>query len=234
MAMIQRKRADVYVWVDVPPGINTYSHSRYSYADDGTVMESVGSARTLTAGGVVGFAGLLVGRLQNMFTDVARIVSPQPNIFVVCIFGLRTVFGDDDNDPYQLRPADILDTDLLCYIRMSRALTLASTDELARAAFPGAAGFTIPRPTGVLSEAWFTESGGSPEGVANTIFHELMHNKTRFAHGENAIWVHGPQGGGGLAAAVNPGPLAAFTLANKRAMASRLSVRNKQFRDALR
>ena len=132
MAMIQRKRADVYVWVDVPPGINTYSLSRYSYADDGTVMESVGSARTLTAGGVVGFAGLLVGRLQNMLTDVARLVSPQPNIFVVCIFGLRTVFGDDDNNPYQLRPADILDTDLLCYIRMSRALTLASTDELAK------------------------------------------------------------------------------------------------------
>ena len=86
----------------------------------------------------------------------------------------------------------------------------------------------------MLSEAWFTESGGSPEGVANTIFHELMHNKTRFAQMENAIWVHGPQGGGGLAAAVNPGPLAAFTLGNKRAMASRLSVRNKQFTDALR
>jgi hypothetical protein len=233
MAMIRRKPADVYVWVDVPPGINTYSVSSYSYADDGAVTESVGSTRKLNAGGVVGFAGLLVGRLQNMFTDVGRMVSPRPNIFVVCIFGLRTVFGDDDNNPSQLRPADILDTDLLCYIRMSRALSLASAQELAIAP-PIASGFTISRPTGVLSEAWFTESGGDPEGVANTIFHELMHNKTRFALRENADWVHGPQGGGGLAAALNAGSLAAFTLGNKRAMASRLSVRNKQFTTALR
>ena len=233
MAMIQRKPADVYVWVDVPPGINTYSVSRYSYADDGTVTESVGSARKLTSGGVVGFAGLLDGRLQNMFTEVGRIVSPQRNIVVMPIFGLRTVFGDDDNNPYQLRPADILDTDLLCYIRMSRALSLASAQELATAPLT-ASGFTISRPTGVLSEAWFSESGGSPESVANTIFHELMHNKTRFALNENANWVHGQQGGGGLAAALNPGSLAAFTSGNKRAMASRLSVRNKQFTTALR
>jgi hypothetical protein len=233
MAMIQRKPADVYVWVDLPRGINTYSVSSYSFADDGTVTELVGSARTLTAGGVDGFAGLLVGRLQNMFTEVGRKVSPERNIFVVCIFGLRTVFGDDDNNPYQLRPADILDTDLLCYIRMSRALSLCSAQELAIAP-PNAGGFTIPRPTGVLSEAWFTECGGNPYGVANTIFHELMHNKTRFALKENANWVHGPQGGGGLAAAVNPGPLAAFTSNNKSAMASRLSVRNRQFTDALR
>jgi len=151
----------------------------------------------------------------------------------MCIFGLRTVFGDDDNNPYQLRPGDILDTDLLCYIRMSRALSLGTTQELATAPLT-ASGFTIQRPTGVLSEAWFTESGGSPEGVANTIFHELMHNKTNFVLNENPNWVHGPQGGGGLATALNPGPLAAFTRANKTAMANRLTVRNRQFTDVLR
>ena len=233
MATIQRKQADIYVWVDVPRDINSYSVSRYSYADDGTVTENVGSTRTLTAGGVDGFAGLLLGRLQNMFTEVGRMASPQRNIFVVCLFGLRTLFGDDDNNPYQVRSADILDSDLLVYIRMARSLSICSAQELATAP-QNAGGFTLQKTTGVLSEAWFTESGRSPEGVANTIFHELLHNKTRFALNEDANWVHGPQGGGGLAAALNPGPLAAFTLGNKRAMVSRLSVRNKQFTDALR
>jgi hypothetical protein len=236
MAMLpQHSPSDVYVWVDIPTSITGYAVAEYSVSGD-VVMEKVGSRKFTTAGGAYGFAGLLSAQLQNMFTETGQIAAPTRNIVVMCLSGLKTFFGDDSNVQSPVTPAHILNTDLLCYVRMSRSSSLATAAELSTAP-SNASGFTVPRgdaALSVLSEAWFAESARDPRGVANTIYHELMHNKTRYASGEDPNWVHTPQGGGGLAAAVNPGPLASFTLGNRRAMASRLTIRNRQFTGALR
>lgn len=89
--------------------------------------------------------------------------------------------------------------------------------------------YHYPDSAGVLSEAWFSECGRDINGVAKTIYHELLHNKTKFIAGENADWAHGPAGGGGLALAKSAGPLAVFTDLNKLATVRRFTIKNQQY-----
>ena len=218
------------VWLDIPRSITEYVETLFSIVDGVRIGKASGPV-TLKDRGSVEFAGRLTAIVQNMFSEtVAEAKTVQP-VTVIPISGLRSFFDNDQNGSFILNQAQILNGDLLCYIRMSRQdSALRMMDRAAWLAIPSnASGFTYPDAAGVLSEAWFGDCGRDIAAVANTVFHELMHNKTRFGSGEKSGWVHDASGGGGLAAANNPGALASFTTLNKLAMARRFSIKNKQY-----
>jgi hypothetical protein len=221
------------VWLDIPRTISEYWETRFTVVN-GIRLETVGGRKKRRDSGSVEFAGRLTAIVQNMFSETVTDAMSNAVVQVAPISGLRSFFDNDDNGVFILNPSQVLDSDLLCYLRGSRRASFVPRDRLDAVAGPNASGVTWPLPTGVVSEAWLSECGLDLYGVANTIYHELMHNKTNFAAGENANWVHGSAGGGGLAAAENAGPLAAFTRLNKLAMARRFPIRNRQFTDGLR
>jgi hypothetical protein len=97
-------------------------------------------------------------------------------------------------------------------------------------------GLTVPllrpdgSPGGVCSEVFLDMQPPNINAVVNNIYHEWMHNKTNYAIGEDANWVH-TQGGGGLAN--TNGSLTGLTSLNASKMCSRLSLSNRQFVDGI-
>ena len=88
------------------------------------------------------------------------------------------------------------------------------------------AGMCIPAEKGVISEVYLPNGQPNVADTAFTLFHEFMHNKTRFATGEDINWVH-TRGGGGLA---KPGTgLRGMTDETAKIMHGRLSLQNKQY-----
>ena len=84
----------------------------------------------------------------------------------------------------------------------------------------------IPAKDGVISEVYLPNGEPNVADTAFTLFHEFMHNKTRFAVGEDINWVH-TRGGDGLA---KPGTgLRGMTPETAKIMHGRLSIANKQY-----
>lgn len=220
----------IRVWLDIPRTITTYTETPFRIVD-GIRIGKAGGAITRRDSFSVEFAGRLTALVQDMFNETVTAAKSTQQVNVIAISGLRSFFDNDLGGQFTLNPINILATDLLCYIRLSRSISFYKDMDRARwlGLASNASGVTYPDTGGVLSEAWFKECGDDVVGVANTIYHELMHNKTKFSTGENADWVHGAAGGGGLARATSAGPLAAFTGLNKLAMARRFAVKNKQY-----
>ena len=236
MAMLpQHSPSDVYVWVDIPTSITGYAVAENSVSGD-VVMEKIGSRKFTTAVGAYGFAGLLSAQLQNTFTETGQIAAPTRNIVVMCLSGLKTFFGDDNNVQCPVTPAHILNTDLLCYVRMSRSSSLATAAELSTAP-SNASGFTVPRGDGalsVLSEAWFAgERARPPRRCQYDLSRADAQQDALRQRRRPQLGTHATRRGRARRGR-QPGPLASFTLGNRRAMASRLTIRNRQFTGALR
>jgi hypothetical protein len=133
--------------------------------------------------------------------------------------------------------ATIGSTDLLCYVCDTRAHSILRRNDIQRfnnfiTKNPNAGGCTtnVITPMGetILSEIWLDQMK-SDMGVAwRAVYHEFMHNKTRWAHGEDTDWVH-THGGGGVAAETGPSNFADVNPSNQMKMAGRLTIRNSQF-----
>ena len=128
--------------------------------------------------------------------------------------------------------ASIRSVDLLGYIRPSRQSSFLPYNQVTGLPL-NATGVTQPLPTGVISEVWLLECNYDIGAVANVMYHEFMHNKTRYATNEDALWVHGHEGGGGLASAETYNAVAQLTDLNMRAMAKRLTIQNQQYLDKI-
>ena len=218
--------SDIVVWLDVPRTISEYTETQFNVVDGIRVAKASGPV-TRRDSGSAEFAGRLTAIVQNMFNETVATAKSARKISVIPISGLRSFFDNGEGGQFVLRPGLITDTDLLCYVRMSRQESFFRSLDRTRwlAIASNATGFTYPAVAGVLSEAWFGDSGRDIYGVANTIYHELMHNKTNYVLGEDGNWVHGPAGGGGLAAPNNAGALARFTDLNKLALAKRFAIK---------
>jgi hypothetical protein len=117
--------------------------------------------------------------------------------------------------------AGIGQRDLVCYICMDEGDSVINRFDsaafkrakaLAQQLHPvnGLGGMTFPlnhlngTPGGICSEIYMGTITPDTTVCANTIYHELMHNKTNRAGGEDTNWPH-TRGGGGLAKASSAG-----------------------------
>jgi hypothetical protein len=136
----------------------------------------------------------------------------------------------------------VQDRDLLCYVCASQMKSIikrfdskAFDAELNRQkqANPNGtvAGMTIRFPHGICSEIYVDEASTNITWCANNVYHEWMHNKTRWSLNEDTNWVH-TQGGGGLAG-VRGGEGTGLTDQTKGIMNGRLVNSNRQFLDGL-
>ena len=145
-------------------------------------------------------------------------------------------FGSVATSSVTPNAAAVSRTDLLCYVCETRAQSVIGRNDAARlqnfiAANPQAAGFTgnINTPTGqaVVSEIWLDRMN-TDMGVAwRAVFHEWMHNKTRWAQGEDPEWVH-TRGGGDIATPDGPANFRNVNANNATIMAGRLPIANTQ------
>jgi hypothetical protein len=128
-------------------------------------------------------------------------------------------------------------TDLLCYVCETRGQSIIRRNDGARfqnfiTQNPNAAGFTgnINMPTGqaIVSEIWLDRMN-TDIGVAwRAVYHEFMHNKTRWAQNEDPDWVH-TMGGGDIATVDGPAKFLNVNANNATIMAGRLAIANTQF-----
>jgi hypothetical protein len=136
--------------------------------------------------------------------------------------------------------------DLVCYVCKDESDSIIKSFDPAgfRAAMakaqkehPGkqVGGMTVPlnrrdgTPGGICSELYLRTDEPDTTYCAGIIFHELMHNKTNYAAGEDADWVH-TRGGGGVASASSSG-LEGVNPQNAAIMCGRLQISNAQFTD---
>jgi hypothetical protein len=170
----------------------------------------------------------LANRMMNLFQATikeGKKAGPVPFDFAVVPAG-----SVDRPEP---SASDIGSRDLLCFVCTSRNSSIIRRfnregfeESLSRN--PGAAGMTSNLEDGVCSEVWLQDCGFEIRAVQNAIYHEWMHNKTRFAAGENPEWVH-TTGGGDVAAARAALSIVALNQINARKMGSRLHIANRQF-----
>jgi hypothetical protein len=132
----------------------------------------------------------------------------------------------------------VKDRDLLCYVCDSRQSSIVKRFDQARfdkfiQANPKAGGMTVNFPHGICSEIWVDQVRTNITACTNNVYHEWMHNKSKWSLNEDIDWVHDPvKGGGGLAQA-SGGELTGLTPETARIMCGRLLLANRQFLDGL-
>jgi hypothetical protein len=195
---------------------------------NGVWMQNVSATRSCSVQGGDGlFRQQLPERVWTLFDRTRRAGR--------CSFDAIALTGDPDKGSVQSK-------DLLCYVCDNKVRSVIRRFDEARfqAALQRAgqenpngtvAGMTVNFDNGICSEIYVADCSTDITWCANNIYHEWMHNKSRWALNEDPVWVH-TQGGGGLAAA-NGGQGVGLTAQTARIMCGRLAITNRQFVDGI-
>lgn len=171
-----------------------------------------------TAGNGVTFLGTLAELLKTMFERTK-------NAAKTSVTGIKTNIAPT--------VANVGTLDLLCYICLYKSDSVIKGEMPAEFAKSGkVGGLTSPIVkgevySGVVSEIYLDELKTNITVASFAVYHELMHNKTRWESDEDTEWVH--REGDGLAEEGGPLQYKGLTDKTAKVMGARLPIVNRQF-----